>query len=602
MNLRFGFVFKLLLCGLILVNSSCRNDVDWRGDVGNTSTVSLICDKPMAWSDVRSGSSRALIDEKGNGNFVSGDCIDVLVSGSDLSASTKMEFDGSQWNPSLKRSDYGNGNLEVSALFPVLSKVNDSERSISIPVDQSIETNYTMADVLYGQTSVSENVSSSKLQFKHALHRICINLKGEIPDDLQLEVRSRIEGNISLKSGGVSLNGEDVYTWIKPFRKDADTYMAIILPQDVSPYHDGEGFIRITSKEKISVYKLDKNIKSFSSGIQTTLNLTLKVSESGGEVDADFSNQKLWVYGINSPVFPGKDNIKSYPITTWITDYADGEWFRHDYSNSYPPLPNEEEFLTWIEGCGWYDCNKTFNLESDGYMCWAATASNLLHWWLDRNKNYVDAYYARYGGERCPMKYQRMTEENQNHSEIFNFFKDCFYDLGSWDTGGVNWFINGDNTNLSYNSNVGFKGFFHELFSKKDPIATENRNTSKENFNKCIKDAFLNNKAIGFSVYGFNGPGSKQHSMTIWGAEFDAEGNVSNLYFCDNNYGETEPNHASLKRFKIVYDDSDIQGSYLVPLDNNDGTQSKAKAIICSVTLVDLRRDIWRKEFPEVNN
>lgn len=602
MNLRFGSVFKLLLCGLILVNSSCRNDVDWCGDVGNTSTVSLICDKPTLWSDVRSRSSRALIDENGNGNFVNGDCIDVWVSGRDLSASTKMEFDGNQWTPSLKRSDYGNGNLEVSAIFPVLSKVNDSDRSLTIPIDQSIEANYTMADVLYGQTSVSENVSSSKLKFKHVLHRICINLKGEIPDDLQLEVRSRIEGNISLPGGGVSLNGEDIYTWIKPFRRDVDTYMAIILPQDASPYHDGEGFIRITFKGKSPVYMLDKNIKSFSSGMQTTLNLTLKSSESGGEVDTDFSNQKLWVYGISSPVFPGRDNLKSYPAATWVTDFGNGEWFRFDYSKSYPPLLNEEEYLTWEEGCGWYDCNKTFDLESDRYMCWAATASNLLHWWLEHNKKYVEAYYDRYGGERCPMEYRRMTDSYQDHSEIFNYFKKWFTNIGSLETVGVNWFINGYDVGLAYNYNRDFKGFFNKLFSKDDFVAVETRKTTKDIFNKWVKDAFLNNKAIGFSVYGFNAQNSKLHAMTIWGAEFDAEGNVCNIYFCDNNYGEYEPNHASLSRYKVIYDDSDTQRAYIAPLDNIDGTQSGFETFVSSITLVDLRQDIWQKAFPEIKN
>lgn len=105
---------------------------------------------------------------------------------------------------------------------------------------------------------------------------------------------------------------------------------------------------------------------------------------------------------------------------------------------------------------------------------------------------------------------------------------------------------------------------------------------------------------MGFSVNGFTGPNSKRHSMTIWGAEFDEEGNVSILYFCDNNLSENEPNHASLKRFKIIYDDSTTQGTYITPLDNTDGTQSKAKAIICSLTLVDLRQDIWKAKYPNL--
>ncbi len=58
--------------------------------------------------------------------------------------------------------------------------------------------------------------------------------------------------------------------------------------------------------------------------------------------------------------------------------------------------------LPWGEGCGWYDVNKTYWKDDaeDGYMCWAGASSNILHWWIDRNKEYVAAYDARYGMSR----------------------------------------------------------------------------------------------------------------------------------------------------------------------------------------------------------
>ena len=89
--------------------------------------------------------------------------------------------------------------------------------------------------------------------------------------------------------------------------------------------------------------------------------------------------------------------------------------------------------------------------------------------------------------------------------------------------------------------------------------------------------------------------------MTIWGAEFDQEGNVAFIYFCDNNLSEDEPNHGSLKRYKVVYTDSDIQGTYIMPLDYNDGTLPSIKSPVCSVTQVDLRQDIWQAAFPEID-
>lgn len=62
-------------------------------------------------------------------------------------------------------------------------------------------------------------------------------------------------------------------------------------------------------------------------------------------------------------------------------------------------------------------------------------------------------------------------------------------------------------------------------------MATDTYNMSKKNFNDWMKDAFRNHKAIGFSVYGFSNANEGLHAMTVWGAEFDAEGNVAYLYF-----------------------------------------------------------------------
>lgn len=38
-----------------------------------------------------------------------------------------------------------------------------------------------------------------------------------------------------------------------------------------------------------------------------------------------------------------------------------------------------------------------------------------------------------------------------------------------------------------------------------------------------------------------------------------------------------------------------------MPLDYNDGTQPSIKSPVCSVTLVDLRQDIWQTAFPEID-
>lgn len=470
-----------------------------------------------------------------------------------------------------------------------------TRRVLDLPRDQSNAENGQEADVLFANTTVSTTDASATLQFKHALHRINIHLNGTVPEDLKLEIRSCTSGEISMVDGSVNLT-KTVYSWIVPQKKENQTYTAIILPQSAKAYQSGDGLLRLTSGGKQITYLLSTDVQSFNPGMQTTLNLTLKEAEVS-EVDTEFANQTRWVYGITSPVFPGKDKVQT--LSVWVTDFPEGEWFRYDYEKM--GLLNDENYLTWKEGCGWYDCNKTFGYKGgDKNMCWAATASNLLHWWLAHNRKYVAAYELKYPGKTCPKEYRKMTEADQLHSEIFNFFKDMYPNKGSWETGGVNWFINGDKKNLNACADENFPGFFCEVFSKQDAVATETYNMSKVNFNNWMKEAFKNRKAIGFSVYGFSNANEGLHAMTIWGAEFDEEGNVSYLYFCDNNSAEDEPNHASLRRFKVVYEGSGTRETYIAPLDNVDGTPVKRKTMVCTLTLVDLCQDLWQKAFPGV--
>lgn len=54
---------------------------------------------------------------------------------------------------------------------------------------------------------------------------------------------------------------------------------------------------------------------------------------------------------------------------------------------------------------------------------------------------------------------------------------------------------------------------------------------SRENFNKVIKDALTNKKGLGLTI----GEVRTGHVVTMWGAEFNDEGDVSYIYIADNN-------------------------------------------------------------------
>lgn len=290
------------------------------------------------------------MDNEGQGSFSEGDRIDIQVTGEKKTATTQLEYANGQWTPKLQRHEYGTGDLTLSALFPLQTQGEDNmqQRDIHIPVDQSSEEKYSVADILFARTSIGITDASATLKFNHALHRININLKGNIPEDLVIEVKSLVGGQISLDNGAVTTDASDGYVWIKPFRKSDSVYSLIILPQDTKAFTNGEGLVRLTSGGKSASYTFNGNAETFNPGMQTTLNLTLKTEESN--VDLEFSNQTYWVYGITVPPFPGKEKL--FSARPGIKEFEDGLWFRYANETMSPPMLIEEEYLTWKEDFG----------------------------------------------------------------------------------------------------------------------------------------------------------------------------------------------------------------------------------------------------------
>ncbi len=334
------------------------------------------------------------------------------------------------------------------------------------------------------------------------------------------------------------------------------------------------------------------------------------------EAADEFANKTCWVYGVKAPDFPGKENVKSYKV--WWTDpYPEGEWMRYDYETI--GVDAEIQQLTWADTCGWYDCNKTYEFDNaaDNNLCWAASASNLIHWWLVNNKSYIERYdklYEQHYDFARPSEAFRAPNPGDyasNKSEVFKFFISMFQNRAGWSSSGVNWFVNGNWTNISapfrdpsmYDT---FKGFFFNAFSKQDAIAEDDRNMEKENFNRLIKKAFLENKAIGIGVYDIAGAGTGSHALTLWGAEFDEEGYVSYVYYCENNMPDQDANGAALIRIAITYAKnpasmSDSLIAYFTQLPKPQGGKRNTY-LVTDLCLVDLRQDVWERALENLEN
>lgn len=237
--------------------------------------------------------------------------------------------------------------------------------------------------------------------------------------------------------------------------------------------------------------------------------------------------EKKWVYGITPP-----------PDDAWI--------------QLYPGVYNTYS-LPWKKEYGWYDCNKLNPSDSadnpiqDAYMCWAATSSNMMHWWIAQNKKYIDLYGDRYKGP----DYNYPLDKPQE-SDIFQLYIDSFENEAGKSDDGVNWFIHGKIPTVPSLTNPNATaGFFKDVFPEGVLLGKNYGGMGKETFNSVIKDALDNKKAIGTSI----GKVTLSHLVSIWGAEFDEDGVISHVYLADNNdRDQYELAGVGCTRFEVTYE------------------------------------------------
>lgn len=595
-------LFFPIICLVTTLFSACDNDNRY-GDASNDGYLKL---------NFHQAETRADITPDGSGTFTEGDIIGLYIdNGNDVEYRTLQYTDG-EWLPRLRRSEFGDGTLTLAAHYPAID-VSASGVPENYPLQLACDQTETLPDMLFSTTTMKTGEYSADMQFTHALHRIDITLSGTT-DGVVIAVRSKTTGVMNLLTGAVSITDGD-FQWITPHEISDGSYEAIVIPQPAEPYREGDGLVRLTTQEKEKFFMAPqelsdgKPLTEFEAGKKIDIALNIK-----GE-QPSYANKTVWVYGVNVPDFPGDENIQSVPYPPVSGQkYPEGEWFRYDISYS------EEQYLTWKEGCGWYDCNKSPKYdEDDGQLCWAAAASDHVIWWLVNNQKYIEAYDKDYGSsvsstvnddvfERPSSEFMPLLYNGTvNRAPVFEFFKQSFPNRGSWSAAGVNWFVTGNTKNLQSPDIKGFPGFFSQIFSKSDVISYDApRLPNKEVFNQFIIKALQSNQAISFSVNDVAGSGSGNHAMAIWGVEFDSEGYISYIYYCDNNNADQDPNGAAIMRKQIVYEIDDsipelgpTEYTFLKMLDSKDGTTGgKFKIIALSAT--DLRQDIWAQKYPSI--
>lgn len=448
-----------------------------------------------------SGIRAQIDDDEGSGHFEPGDRIH-LVSTTSSSGADPIHFDltwdGTQWLPRLTRQQLGNGWRTLNAYYPADKSfpIEGTNFELSVATDQSEEKSYRQSDLLWASVeTLYDNTNSATLNFGHQMFRVNIDLSDLTKEVTEVEVRGKCEGKRNLITQTVFPSDEETeFTWIRAYKaEDTDEiYRALLFPQtnDYTNWYEEKDLqikvhLQTGTGVKEVIYEVPE-LAEMKSGRQFTVRLSEQ--QGDGETDPQFANKKLWVYGIHAPVCP--DVIPGNGVSPGISNPEPGVWnFYRNYDNGGVIDREMNSFIPWKEGCGWYDCNKTYNTDGaeDDYMCWAATTSNLLHWWMNINQDYIALYDRKY--PEMFIRRPSFVYEPGKKSEIFSFFIDVFRNRAGNTEEGVEWFLSGrpgNNLPAIEVDMTGFKGFFPEVFGG-FTATSYYRGMPKKKFNKLIK-------------------------------------------------------------------------------------------------------------------
>lgn len=517
------------------------------------------------------GQSRVAIQKDGSGDFQVGDEVALRVyevQPDKLQDKRLLHCEGKRWTSSLYWKDWEE-TPHFYAVWPSVTQIELWEGTCwyvhRVNQNQSSEKDFLSSDLLVADTE-GQRYSPVNLDFRHAMSRVTVNVRnmGEALSDeerkqMQVYVHGYLSGRFALSVNAVQ--AADETGWIQAFPMEEGSFVALVVPGEMERFRT-EGWVKIVAGSRELVYNAPESIgSSLESGKQVTVNLQLKSEEVVPEEPV------WWVEGVQ-------------PSDQW------------EYEAPVYRMP-------WRQNCGWFDCNKLDARDTsptgDGRTCWEASSSNLMHWWLNANRDYVERYL-EYKRRLNPDFSIHSAYPDSKHSEIYQGFKNRFGNKSGYIVSGVNWFLSGICNRVMYPQDVPEQenaGFFFEVFGRNSLVKQYgNGYMTKEEFNNAIKLARKQGMAVGLDIF-IQGGG---HAINLWGAEFDEKGEVSMIYLVDNNDGNLGD---WIYKAKIVYEQDASSGALFTYMKwvYNEGLKIK----IMDLVLLDKGTSYWESFFKSKN-
>ena len=245
------------------------------------------------------------------------------------------------------------------------------------------------------------------------------------------------------------------------------------------------------------------------------------------------------------------------------------------------------------EGRGYFDVNKApfgKNKEVDQNLCFAAAASNTLHWYLQENREVIEKYIEdkgdvkkTVGGTTYSLKEMLNQVVEQQESLIYQYFKEIYGNnkTGFYTVPLMDLFLNGYTPKDDRRSNIedknlqpdGRGGFLHGILGGKLQTGLRSVKDVKD-MGESLQYYLSNGFALCLSYKTF----SYNHVVTLWGAEYDANGRLCAVYVTDSDDQDETGDEVdvAMKRYRVK---EEGQRSYL----SNAISESSKGALVNSI-------------------
>ena len=344
----------------------------------------------------------------------------------------------------------------------------------------------------------------------------------------------------------------------------------------------------------------DKTAKAYIKNADDKKDLTVNIIQKKNENPVVHYR---WVKGINAPTAGQKEEMPIIYNSTPTGDYYEQpyvfKWNETADTNFYNAWKLDKLYVQGQFPNDYFKINGIDGREIQGKdlsQCWAKTAANMLHWWFEQNKAYIDTYKQKAAIEawKRPLykhDYIRgLTDEQEGKkSYIANIFRAYTHNksYGGYIEDGLTWYLykrDGQKTLGSI-----YPGLFNDVFTfDTRPINTERCETKKE-FERIMNEAFDKGRAIGLFWKGSKGR-LYQHAVTCWGAAYDEDNNIICLYIAESNLTEPALYPYGVQYRGNIYDEPEQNRAYMF----NYYLSKLEDIYVDSITTLDLGEEQWK--------